>query len=173
MQSLLTPVRYVINPRFNLTLPAQSGLFFLAPGIGYMVGCFIGGPLADRTARYWKEKRGFRIPEDRLRSSFIAMGIFITGSIAIYGWSIDQIKGGIPLPVICMFVQGVATMICLPCLNTYCMEVLEKRGSEVMGKSNALPCISLQVIDRTLVSGESMCTIRVGCSGDCCMSTRP
>lgn len=35
MYSLLTPIRYVLNPRFGLTSPIQSGLFYLAPGFGY------------------------------------------------------------------------------------------------------------------------------------------
>lgn len=42
MYSLLTPIRYVLNPRFNLTSPIQSGLFYLAPGCGYILGTFFG-----------------------------------------------------------------------------------------------------------------------------------
>ncbi|KAI8270167.1 Dityrosine transporter 1 [Colletotrichum sp. SAR11_239] len=74
MQVLLTPVRYVINPRFNLTSPLQSGFFFLAPGAGYLAGTFVGGPYADYTVKKWIKKRGRRVPEDRLRSAFVAMG---------------------------------------------------------------------------------------------------
>ncbi|KAK1978458.1 major facilitator superfamily transporter [Colletotrichum cereale] len=132
MQVLLTPVRYVINPRFNLTSPLQSGFFFLAPGAGYFVGTFFGGKYADSTVKRWITKRGKRVPEDRLRSAFIAMGVVIPASIIIYGWAIEQAKGGIPLPVICMFVQGVAQMICFPCLNSYCLDVFRDRAAEVM-----------------------------------------
>ncbi|KAL0944825.1 MFS transporter [Colletotrichum truncatum] len=132
MQVLLTPVRYVINPRFNLTTPLQSGFFFLAPGAGYIVGTFFGGRYADHTVKKWIQKRGKRVPEDRLRSSFIAMGVVIPGSAIIYGWAIDQEKGGIPLPVICMFAQGVAQMVCFPCLNSYCLDVFRDRAAEVM-----------------------------------------
>lgn len=32
MYSLLSPIRYVLNPRFNLNSPIQSSLFYLAPG---------------------------------------------------------------------------------------------------------------------------------------------
>jgi hypothetical protein len=38
MYGLLTPIRYVINPRFHLTSPIQSGLFYIAPGCGYLLG---------------------------------------------------------------------------------------------------------------------------------------
>ncbi|TDZ74750.1 MFS antiporter QDR3 [Colletotrichum trifolii] len=33
MYGMLTPIRYVLNPRFALTSPAQSGLFYLAPRV--------------------------------------------------------------------------------------------------------------------------------------------
>lgn len=139
MQVLLTPVRYVINPRFNLTSPLQSGFFFLAPGAGYLAGTFVGGPYADYTVKKWIKKRGRRVPEDRLRSAFVAMGLVIPGSAIIYGWAIDQQKGGIPLPIICMFVQGVAQMVCFPCLNSYCLDVFRDRASEVMGMFSNSP----------------------------------
>ncbi|KAF9880063.1 major facilitator superfamily transporter [Colletotrichum karsti] len=135
MQVLLTPVRYVINPRFNLTSPLQSGFFFLAPGTGYLIGTFFGGPFADHTVKKWIKKRGKRVPEDRLRSAFIAMGLVIPGSAIIYGWAIDKAKGGIPLPVIMMFTQGLAQMICFPCLNSYCLDVFRDRASEVMASN--------------------------------------
>ncbi|KAJ0384885.1 hypothetical protein COL922a_007432 [Colletotrichum nupharicola] len=133
MQSLLTPIRYVINPRFHLTTPLQSGLFFLAPGIGFFTGTYFGGRYADHTVKLWIKRRGHRLPEDRLRSSFVAMGIVIPCAILIYGWAIEKEKGGIPLPVICMFVQGFAQTICFPSINTYCLDVFKGRSAEVIG----------------------------------------
>lgn len=133
MQALLTPIRYVINPRFHLTSPLQSGLFFLAPGCGFFFGTYLGGRWADRTVKRWINRRGKRIPEDRLRSSFVAMGVVIPCCIIIYGWAIEKEKGGIPLPVICMFVQGFAQVIAFPSLNTYCLDVIKGRSAEVMG----------------------------------------
>lgn len=76
MYSLLTPIRYVLNPRFHLTSPIQSGLFYIAPGCGYLLGTFFGGRWADRTVRIWIEKRGGqRVPEDRLKSCLPFLGI--------------------------------------------------------------------------------------------------
>jgi len=134
MYSLLTPIRYVLNPRFNLTSPIQSGLFYIAPGCGYLLGTFFGGRWADRTVRKWMKKRGERVAEDRLRSSIVAMGIIIPASILVYGWSIEKKKGGIALPVIVMFIQGVAQLFCFPSLNTYCLDVMQSRSGEVVGK---------------------------------------
>jgi hypothetical protein len=39
----------------------------------------------------------------------------------LYGWSIEKEVGGIPLPVIVMYIQGVAQLFCFPSLNTYCL----------------------------------------------------
>ena len=46
----------------------------------------------------------------------------------IYGWSVDKAVGGIPLPVLAMFVQGVAQLFCFPSLNTYCLDVMQSKG---------------------------------------------
>ncbi|RDL37499.1 uncharacterized protein BP5553_04932 [Venustampulla echinocandica] len=133
MYSLLTPIRYVLNPRFDLTTPIQSGLFYLAPGGGYILGTFFGGRYADYITIKWKAKRGgVRVPEDRLRSALPFMGIVTPACMLIYGWSIEARFGGIALPVIMMFCQGVAQLFCFPSLNTYCLDVMQAQAAEVV-----------------------------------------
>jgi MFS family permease len=132
MYSLLTPIRYILNPRFNLTTPIQSGLFYLAPGCGYILGTFFGGRYADYITISWASKRGVRVPEDRLRSALPFMGIAIPICMLIYGWSIERRFGGVALPVIMMFLQGVAQLFCFPSLNTYCLDVMQARSAEVI-----------------------------------------
>jgi len=126
--SLLTPIRYVLNPRFNLTSPIQSGLFYIAPGCGYLLGTFMGGRWADHTVKKWIRKRGRRVPEDRLKSCLVFLGVGIPGCILVYGWTVDKAVGGIPVPVLAMFVQGVAQLFCFPSLNTYCLDVMQSKG---------------------------------------------
>ena len=128
MYSLLTPIRYVLNPRFHLTSPWQSGLFFVAPGCGYLLGTFFGGRASDWVVKRYIAKRNHRVAEDRLRTVLPFMGIVIPACMLIYGWSVDKSVGGIPLPVIAMFVQGVAQLMCFPSLNTYCVDVMQSRG---------------------------------------------
>lgn len=135
MYSLLTPIRYVLNPRFELTSPLQSGLFYLAPGAGYLVGTLVGGRWADRTVKKYIKIRGERVSEDRLRSCLPFIGIVIPACMLIYGWSVEKRVGGIALPVIMMFLQGVAQLFCFPSLNTYCLDVMQDRSAEVVGKS--------------------------------------
>jgi predicted MFS family arabinose efflux permease len=133
MYSLLTPIRYVLNPRFNLTSPIQSGLFYLAPGGGYILGTFFGGRYADYITISWAAKRnGVRVPEDRLRSCLPFMGIAMPICMLIYGWSIEKRFGGIALPVIMMFLQGVSQLFCFPSLNTYCLDVMQADSAEVI-----------------------------------------
>lgn len=133
MYSLLTPIRYVLNPRFHLESPLLGGLFYLAPGTGYLLGTFMGGRWADRTVRVWIRKRnGVRVPEDRLRSAVPFMGIVMPACVLIYGWTVDRAVGGIPVPVIALFVQGVAQLFSFPSLNTYCLDVMPGQGAEVV-----------------------------------------
>src|SRR2546430_12627952 len=94
MYSLLTPIRYVLNPRFHLSTPLQSGLFCIAPGCGYLTGTFFGGRWADRVVKKWIRIRGQRIPEDRLRSCLVSTGLVIPCCMLIYGWSVEKKKGG-------------------------------------------------------------------------------
>ncbi|KAF5011280.1 hypothetical protein FDECE_2580 [Fusarium decemcellulare] len=130
MYSLLTPIRIVLNPRLNLTSPLESAMLYIAPGTGYVVGTLIGGRWADWVVRYWMRKRGVRIPEDRLRSSLLFLGIILPGSMLLYGWTVDQRIGSIPLPVICMFFQGVAQLAAFPSLNTYILDVMQHRSGQ-------------------------------------------
>ncbi|KAH6674340.1 major facilitator superfamily domain-containing protein [Halenospora varia] len=154
MYSLLTPIRYILNPRFNLTTPIQSGLFYLAPGCGYILGTFFGGRYADYITIKYTRKRGSRVPEDRLRSALPFMGIMIPSCMLIYGWSIEKRFGGIALPVIMMFIQGIGQLFCFPSLNTYCLDCMGQHGAEViagnymirylfaaMGSATVLPAV--------------------------------
>ncbi|KAI8944468.1 major facilitator superfamily domain-containing protein [Xylaria longipes] len=138
MYSILTPIRYVLNPRYHLTTPLQGGLFYLAPGFGYLTGTFVGGRYADYIVKVYIQKRGVRIPEDRLYSALPFLGLVIPGSVIIYGWCVEKDVGGIPLTVIVLFLQGLAQLFCFPSLNTYCLDVMSGRGAEVIAGNYAM-----------------------------------
>ncbi|KAF8191675.1 major facilitator superfamily domain-containing protein [Mycena galopus ATCC 62051] len=131
--SLLTPITYIMNPRFGLTTPMQAGLFFLAPGLGSVAGTFVGGRWADHTVKKWIKIRGIRVPEDRLRSCIPFIGAVMPSCMIVYGWSIEKRAGGIALPVIVMFLQGCAQLICFPSLNAYSLDVMQNRSAEAVG----------------------------------------
>ncbi|KAL2824390.1 major facilitator superfamily domain-containing protein [Aspergillus cavernicola] len=133
MYGLFTPIRYVLNPRFNLDSPLQSGLLFLAPGIGYIVGTLGGGRWADYIARKGFERRGkIFVAEDRLYAAVPFMLIVLPTCMLIYGWSVDKEFGGLAVPIIFMFIQGVAQLFCYPSVNTYCLDVMPDRSAELI-----------------------------------------
>lgn len=134
MYSLLTPVREVLNPRLHLNTPLQSGMLFLSPGTGYLVGVQIGGRWADRTVRHQIKKRGYRRPEDRLKSCLPFHCIVLPGSMTLYGWMVDKSIGGVPVPVISMFFQGLAQTASFVSLNAYILDVMQQRSGEASGK---------------------------------------
>lgn len=137
--SLLTPIRHVLNPRFDLTSPLQSALFYLPPGVGYLLGTFVGGRWSDYTVARYIQKRGRRVPEDRLKSAILVMALIIPGCMIIYGWAVERKVGGIPLVIIVMFLQGFFQLLCLPSLNTYCVDVMQDKGqSSVVVAGNYL-----------------------------------
>ena len=62
------------------------------------------------------------------------MGVVIPGCVLIYGWTVEKAVGGIPVPVLAMFAQGVAQLFCFPSLNAYCLDVMQSksRSAEVV-----------------------------------------
>lgn len=152
MYALLTPIRYVMNPRFKLEEPLYAGLFYLAPGVGYLVGSFMGGRWADYHVRKYIQKRGRRVPEDRLRSAVIAHGLALPGSILIYGWTLDKEKGGMVIPVICMFVCGVAQTICFPSVNTYCVDSMPHLKGDAIASNYMIRFLAAAVASATILT---------------------
>ncbi|KAF4826777.1 Itaconate transport protein [Colletotrichum tropicale] len=114
--ALIASVRRVINPRFNLTTPLISGLFYLAPGSGFLLGSMIGGALSDRTVKeYIKKRHGLRLPQDRLNGCLPAFFFLLPLGTLVFGWSLqlESFSG----------------------LNTYAAEVVpEKRTAVISGK---------------------------------------
>ncbi|EGV64791.1 hypothetical protein PSN45_005142 [Yamadazyma tenuis] len=135
MYGLLTPIRNVIDPRFNLTTPVYGSLFYLAPGMGYLIGSLVGGKWADYYVRKFEKMRGERIPEDRLRSTYVSFGFVLPVSVLIFGWSIDKEVGGMALPIITLFFNGVAQTFCFPSINAYCVDCLPHLGGDAIASN--------------------------------------
>lgn len=135
MYGLLTPIPDVINPRFNLTTPVYGSLFYLAPGCGYLFGSIFGGKWADRYVRMYQSKRGVRIAEDRLRSTYVPFGMVLPISVLIYGWLLDKEVGGMALPIITLFFNGVAQTFCFPSINAYCVDCLPHLGADAIASN--------------------------------------
>lgn len=117
---ILTSIRHVINPRFGFTTPLFSGLFYIAPGMGFIAGSLIGGRLSDHTVkRYIAKRDGVRLPKDRLNSGLPYMFLLLPISMLLYGWCLEKEFGGLALPVVLAFLIGTGLMGSWNGLNTY------------------------------------------------------
>lgn len=122
MFCLLVPITYVIKGNLHIESTILISLFYLAPGTGFVIGSILGGWYSDYTVRKFKKMRGRRIPEDRLSASLIFLGFFSPISILIYGWSLEKDLGGIALPVIMMFINGISQCMAIPNVNSYSID---------------------------------------------------
>lgn len=103
----------------------SSGLFYLAPGIGFLVGNLVGGRLSDYTVGKWIVKRGgMRLPSDRLRSCLPATLLLAPAGTLAFGWSVQERAGGMALPIVATFFQGIGLMDAFNGLNTYAAGML-------------------------------------------------
>lgn len=101
-------MREIINPRFHLSTPLVSGLFYIAPGVGFICGSIVGGQLSDRTVkRYIVKRDGVRIPKDRLNSGLVGLLFILPASMLIFGWTLQKGVGGLALLIVSAFWIGV------------------------------------------------------------------
>ncbi|OQD67368.1 hypothetical protein PENDEC_c037G01900 [Penicillium decumbens] len=130
---ILTSARSIFNPRFNLTTPLVSGLFYLSPGMGFLIGSVLGGRLSDRAVKKWIVKRnGVRLPQDRLNSGLITLFLVLPGATLVYAWTLEEGVGGMPVPIVSAFFAGVGLLGTFNGLNTYSAEVMPHIRSEVI-----------------------------------------
>ncbi|GMM32705.1 hypothetical protein DASC09_000300 [Saccharomycopsis crataegensis] len=134
MYNLLTPIRYVVDPRFHLDTPIYGALFYLAPGVGFILGAYFGGRLSDYTVKKWIKKKGKRTPEDRVRALLASTLFVMPIATIIYGWTLEFEKGGFAVPIIALFFYAFAQSISFPAINTYCVDSMpELKGDAIAG----------------------------------------
>ncbi|KAJ9644499.1 hypothetical protein H2199_003462 [Coniosporium tulheliwenetii] len=121
--SLLSAPRHLISTRFHLTSPLLSGLFYIAPAGGFLLGTIVGGRYSDLTVRKWITKRGgVRLPQDRLNSGMIAFFLLIPAASLAYGWGLECTScsvGGLALPIVTGFFVAAGLLAAFASLNTY------------------------------------------------------
>lgn len=60
-----------------------------------------------------------RLAQDRLNSGLITLLVVLPASALIYGWTLQEEKGGMVVPIISAFFGGAALMGSFNGLNTY------------------------------------------------------
>ncbi|KAJ4349389.1 uncharacterized protein N0V89_008004 [Didymosphaeria variabile] len=136
--SILASPRHILVERFGLTSPLSSGLFYIAPATGFLVGTVIGGRYSDMTVRKFIKLRGERLPQDRLNSGVWPFFLIIPVAVLIYGWglqycnSCEAVKGGLALPIVTAFLAAAGLLAAFASLNTYCAEAIPRKRREVI-----------------------------------------
>ncbi|KAJ3517695.1 hypothetical protein NM208_g14668 [Fusarium decemcellulare] len=149
---LLTCVRHIITPRFHITTPLISGLFYIAPGTGFIVGSVLGGRMSDHAVkRYLTKRDGMRLPKDRLNSGLIHLLAVLPVSLLLYGWGLEKKLGGLALPIVAAFWIGVGLMGAWNGLNTYTAEVFPAERSEVVCSKYVLQYAFGATVSATIV----------------------
>jgi MFS family permease len=135
---LLAAPRQILAITFHLTSPLTSGLFYIAPAVGFLLGTVIGGRLSDHTVRRWiVERGGVRLPQDRLNSGRLCFLLIIPAASLVYGWGLQcidfsKLSGGLAFPMVFAFIIAAGQLAAFACLNTYCAEALPKKRREVI-----------------------------------------
>lgn len=123
--SLLAAPRYVLSTRFGLTSSLTTGLFYIAPAIGFLFGTVIGGWFSDKTVQRWIVIRGERLPQDRLNAGMFSFFVVIPLFMLLQGWGLQcndcsTAVGGLALPIITSFCTAAGLLAAFASLNTYC-----------------------------------------------------
>ncbi|GAA6038819.1 hypothetical protein JCM8097_002911 [Rhodosporidiobolus ruineniae] len=138
--TVLVPLSSTVAPRYNITNAAILGCFYLSQGVGNAVASRYTGMWADWTLKHWLKKRnGVYVPEDRLKATLIGAGLVLPGSVLALGWVLDRVGGkvGLAWTIVLLFVDGVGLMCILTPLNTYGVDLMPVRSSEVIAVNNA------------------------------------
>ncbi|KAI0933391.1 hypothetical protein AcV5_005547 [Taiwanofungus camphoratus] len=113
---LLIPLSYTIGARYHITNEALIGAFFIAAGLGNIMGAPIAGRMSDKIVVKWRELRGGEwVPEDRLRATVLPAAILVPFSILLSGLTTQFIEGrlGIVLNLFCLFMNGIGVDLVL------------------------------------------------------------
>lgn len=134
---LLAAPRAVISQRFHLTTPLPVALFYLALIAGFLLGTIAGGRWSDRIVAKWIEKRGLRLPQDRLNAGMIFFLLIIPIFQLAYGWGLECVScstqiPGLAFPVVMGFFTAAGLLAAFASLNTYCAEVLPSQRRRVI-----------------------------------------
>ncbi|KDE08499.1 hypothetical protein MVLG_01279 [Microbotryum lychnidis-dioicae p1A1 Lamole] len=138
--AVLVPLTDTIRSNYGISNAAILGTFYLAQGVGNAFASFcFTGRMADHTLKKWlKKRKGVYVPEDRLRATLLGGGLVLPCAVLALGWVIDLGSGkvGLAFTVILLFLNGVGLMMILTAANTYCVDVLQHRSSEVIAVNN-------------------------------------
>ncbi|KAI0761486.1 MFS general substrate transporter [Trametes elegans] len=139
--ALLIPLSYTVGKAYNITNEAIIGIFFLAFGLGNIIGAPLAGHLADRAVITERARRGGTwVPEDRLHATLSGALLLVPLSTLFSGLAMVLVRGpaGIAIFVACLFANGVGVDVVLTPASSYYVDILHSRSAEVWAASSAV-----------------------------------
>jgi hypothetical protein len=114
-----------LSTRFGLTSSLTTGLFYVAPATGFLLGTVIGGWYSDETVKKWIATRGEHLPQDRLNAGMFSFLVVIPFFMLLQGWGLEcdncsTAVGGLTLPIVTSFCTAAGLLAAFASLNTYC-----------------------------------------------------
>ncbi|CCM04535.1 uncharacterized protein FIBRA_06716 [Fibroporia radiculosa] len=132
---LLIPLSYTIGVRYHISNEALIGAFFMAAGVGNILGAPLAGRISDAVVVKWRKRRaGAWVPEDRLRATLLPGGTLVPLSVLFAGLTTQFVPGrlGIVLNLLCLFMNGLGVDLTLSPINTYLVDIMQSRSAEVI-----------------------------------------
>ncbi|EJU03028.1 MFS general substrate transporter [Dacryopinax primogenitus] len=139
--AILVPLTYTIGPRYSITSVAVLGLLYLAPGVGNLIGSRVAGIQSDQAVKHsLRLRNGIFHPEDRLRATLIGSGIILPVTVLAYGIVVQfwMGPGGLAVALILIAASGFGLMTILAICNTYLVDSMQTRSTEVIAINNCL-----------------------------------
>ncbi|KAF9256581.1 MFS general substrate transporter [Marasmius fiardii PR-910] len=127
-----------IAKRYGIVNQAAIGLLYVPNGLGNFVGAPIAGWLSDQVLKRMLKKRGgVWCPEDRLRPSWIGVGVLVPLSVLGVGIATQYVPGrvGLGLDMICLFFNGVGLDMVFSPSAAYLVDIVHSRSAESMAAS--------------------------------------
>jgi hypothetical protein len=96
------------------------------------------------------------VAEDRLYAAMPFIMVMLPTCMLIYGWPVERASRGLVVPVVFMFLQGIAQLFCYPLLNTYCLDV-RPEGVFFLGRHTLRVNDSQCVTNKSRLSSYGLC----------------
>jgi MFS family permease len=142
-QMVITLLSTLLKDIYHLS-DLQSGLTFIANGIGCIIGTLTTGKFLDFDYRRMKKKYtgdpgDFPLERARLRTIWLWSGLECA-SVLVFGWTLKY-HVHISVPIICTFVLGWAATSIIGVVTTFMVDIFPKQAASATAAVNLVRCL--------------------------------
>ena len=142
-QMTVAAMSTLFEQTYHLT-QLQTGLTYIANGVGCILGTITTGKFLDFDyrrvkAKYTGDDDGFPIERARLRTMWLWAGLQCA-SVLVFGWTIDK-HVHISVPIITTFFTGWAEIAIQAATSTFLVDVFPKQSASATAALNLSRCL--------------------------------